>query len=260
MSWEEHIQDFCSHLKLERGLSENTIKSYRSDIEGFYKYLIENNPISTPADVCAKDIENYLKQSVDNGIKKRSQARKISSLKSFYKFINMSSSVSAENTDNPCSTIESPKMSRYLPNVLSVEEIDKIIGSIDLTSDLGYRNKAIIEMLYSCGLRVSELIEIKLSDLFFKEGFIRIIGKGNKQRLVPVNDIVIEAVNNYLPIRWDTLQAARSNRGKHNSSKEISGSWSETTINGVRAFVTDIPVENDSDYFHWCGCLHLSSG
>lgn len=224
MHWEDHIKDFCAHLRLERGLSENTIKSYKSDIEGFCTFLKQKHHIFNPDNVSKSDIESYLKETVDQGIKKRSQARKISSLKAFYKYITVSNaSTPSGQQDNPCAAIQSPKMSRYLPVVLSIEEIDKIIGTIDLTSEQGYRNKAIIEMLYSCGLRVSELIDLKLSDLFFKEGYIRVTGKGNKQRLVPVNEVAIESVNSYIPHRWNMLQTSHNNRGKHNSKKPVSG-------------------------------------
>lgn len=225
MHWEDHIKDFCAHLRLERGLSENTIKSYRSDIEGFCSFLKERHSIFNPDNVGKTHIESYLKETVDQGIKKRSQARKISSLKAFYKYITVSSSASsaANPQENPCTAIQSPKMSRYLPVVLSVEEIDTIIGSIDLTSEQGYRNKAILEMLYSCGLRVSELVDLKLSDLFFKEGYIRVVGKGNKQRLIPINEVAIETVNNYIPHRWNMLQSSQNNRGKHNGKKAVSG-------------------------------------
>lgn len=223
MNWEDYIKDFCAHLRLERGLSENTIKSYKSDIEGFCAFLTKDLSIKDPNSVGKSDIEKYLKETVDSGLNKRSQARKLSSIKAFYKFIGIMGDKCCQN--NPCSTIETPKMSRHLPTVLSTEEIDKIIGSIDLTQELGFRNKAILEILYSCGLRVSELIELKLSDLFFKENeqFIRVIGKGNKQRLIPINEVAIDTVNNYLPHRWNSLQGAQNDRGKHNSSKGISG-------------------------------------
>lgn len=223
MNWEDYIKDYCAHLRLERGLSDNTIKSYKSDIEGFCSFIATNHPHCSPTNITQQNIEEYLKETVDDGIKKRSQARKISSLKSFFKFITSLGATRENTKENPCSAIQTPKVSRYLPTVLSIEEIDSIIGSVDLSAEQGYRNMAIFEMLYSCGLRVSELIDLKLSDLFFKEGFIKVIGKGNKQRLVPVNEVAIERVNNYIPHRWTLLQSANTNRGKHNSGKSIGG-------------------------------------
>lgn len=215
MDWEILISDFTSYLRLERSLSENTITSYTSDLEHFREYL---NGIS-PVEVVSTDIEKFLKEEMDEGIKTRSQARRISALRSFYKYIELEKKgifweKGEKNWINPCESIETPKQNRHLPDVLSVEEVERILNSFDLSTPDGIRNRAIIEMLYGCGLRVSELVNLRVSDLFFKDNYIRVIGKGDKQRLIPVGEPAITAVEMYIPIRWEILQRANNNRGK----------------------------------------------
>ena len=195
MKWINAIKDFEHFLKIERGLSENTILSYRFDVSKLVNYLDENK-----INVSAKDIDKYLIQEFLFQISKtknsRTQSRIISGLRSFFDYLVFEN----YRLDNPMEQIETPKIGRKLPDTLSVKEIDRIITAIDLNNHLGYRNLTIIEMLYSCGLRVSELINLKLSDLFLEEDFIKVTGKGNKQRFVPIGLNTKKLIQSYLKI------------------------------------------------------------
>lgn len=188
--WKDILSDYRAYLRIERSLSPNTVTSYLSDI----RKLMHMYPDRRPEDLGSEDLSGFLATEAGNGISKRSQSRLVSSIKSFYGFMEMEGRL----RNNPAETIESPKISRHIPTVLSVEEIDRIISSVDLSSPEGHRNRAILEVLYSCGLRVSELVSLRISDLFFDESFIRVIGKGNKQRLVPIGEPAIRAVKLYL--------------------------------------------------------------
>jgi integrase/recombinase XerD len=220
LSWEEAIHDFCGYLKIERSLSRNTIAAYQSDLELLRAFLVCKYPdnvtlAGSPSEVTQDMLEEFLSEEYANGISKRSQARRISSIKAFYKYLEM---IADSEAVSPTSKIDTPKMSRYLPTVLSVEEVFAILDSVKLDTPEGVRNRAIIELLYSCGLRVSELVNLRRQDLFFKEQFIRVIGKGDKQRLVPIGEPAIEAINNYIPYRWTIVQnseAANMHGGKH---------------------------------------------
>lgn len=184
--------EFKLYLRLERSLSENTVKAYVSDISRFVSYLAEEG--ISPENAKDSDIDSYmLSLNAGNPVSKRTQARMLSSVRAFFKFMETEEMIDA----NPAENAVSPKLGVHLPVVLTVEEIDAIINAVDLTDPLGHRNRAIIETLYSCGLRVSELVNLKISDLFFKEGFIRVAGKGGKQRIVPVNESVVKAVALY---------------------------------------------------------------
>jgi len=195
MKWINAIKDFEHFLKIERGLSENTILNYRFDVSKLVNYLDENK-----INVSAKDIDKYLIQEFLFQISKtknsRTQSRIISGLRSFFDYLVFEN----YRLDNPMEQIETPKIGRKLPDTLSVKEIDRIIAAIDLNNYLGYRNLTIIEMLYSCGLRVSELINLKLSDLFIEEDFIKVSGKGNKQRFVPIGLNTKKLIQSYLKI------------------------------------------------------------
>lgn len=203
--FEKYLGLFRDYIRLERSLSDCTVSAYCSDLAEFAGFC-ESAGVASPHDVTSEHIDNYLSVKFSGGITKRSQARKISSLRAFYKFYAME--CGDREFVSPCEKTETPKLSRSLPAVLSVDEILQIIDSVDISATEGVRNRAILEMLYSCGLRVSELINLRLSDLFFSESFIRVVGKGNKQRLIPVGEPAVRAVNDYIPLRAEVLQRA----------------------------------------------------
>lgn len=188
MNWDHVVSDFRSYLRLERSMSENTINSYISDIRKLNDFV----PISET--LSSEDISEFIESQQNCGISKRSQARMVSAFRTFYKFLELEGHIKI----NPTDRIGTPKLSKYIPVVLSLDEVESIISAVDLSDPLGHRNKAILETLYSCGLRVSELVELKVSDLFFDESFIRVTGKGDKQRLVPVGEPAKEAILHYL--------------------------------------------------------------
>lgn len=185
------IQRFRYYLGIERAMSPNTVASYVSDVESFMEWLSGVDA----TDVSSDDLLSYFKERSFRS--KRSQARSLSSLKSFYGWLVTEGEIKV----NPCDKVEAPKLGRYLPDVLSVEEVEAIIDSVSLDSWNGVRDRAILEVLYGCGLRVSEAVGLKLSDLFFDEQFIRVTGKGDKQRLVPIGESAVDAVNAYLQLR-----------------------------------------------------------
>lgn len=189
------IKKYNTYLKLERGLSANSIEAYMQDLSKLYSF------ISTEGigfkDVTYEIIQQFLAGLYDIGIHPRSQARIISGIKSFYHFLILDDYI----TSDPTELLESPKIGLKLPEVLSVDEINSILDTIDLSTPEGHRNRAMLEMLYSCGLRVSELINLRFSDLYLKEGFIKVEGKGDKQRLVPISEIAIKEIQLYLPER-----------------------------------------------------------
>lgn len=195
------IKEFADYLRLERSLSKNTVLSYCSDLKMFAHFLEVNGKTSF-AEADSSDIDMFFAEKFSVRTSPRSQSRMLSTLKAFYKYLKIEDWV---DTD-PTKSVDSPKITRKLPDVLSVEEVDKVLSTCDCATYEGVRNRAILEMLYSCGLRVSELVNLHLSDIFFKEQFVRITGKGNKQRLVPIGDYAINAIKNYMPHRWQCLQ------------------------------------------------------
>lgn len=180
------------YLLLEKSLSTNTIEAYISDLQKFARFM-ESRDLKEK-EVALAHLEEFLGELHDNGLKARSMARIVSGIKSFFHFLVLDGYIS----DDPTLLLEAPKVGVKLPEVLSLEEIDSILQAIDVSTPEGARNYAIIETLYSCGLRVSELTGLKFSDLFFDEGFIRVQGKGSKQRLVPISDTAIRKIRNYL--------------------------------------------------------------
>ena len=202
--WRKVNTDYQNYLRLQRGLSQNTVVSYGLDIEKLIGYLEKYN-ITEPPDTIQVDTLRQFVYEVSKELNARSQARLISALKSFFKF--MISEKGRE--DFPMSLIDSPKIGVKLPDTLSLKEIDAMLASIDLSTDEGHRNKAIIETLYGCGLRVSELVSLRLSDLFFEEDFIRIMGKGSKQRLVPIESYTQKQINNYINNQRKQLKIAK---------------------------------------------------
>ncbi|GGA76440.1 tyrosine recombinase XerC [Flavobacterium palustre] len=181
MNWESYIKSYQSYLKIERGLSKNTVANYSFDIERLCLFLSENRIEISPLKIKEETLQQFV-YAISSQLNARSQARIISGLNSFFSYLIFED----YRNDNPMELIESPKIGRKLPDTLSVEEIDALIGAIDLSSNEGERNRAMLETLYGCGLRVSELVSLKISDLFFEEGFIKITGKGNKERFVPI--------------------------------------------------------------------------
>jgi len=193
MKWNHAISDFKDYLKIERGLSENSISSYENDLKKLKIFLNKNIKQISPLDVEADHIKEFV-YYISKEVKANSQSRIISGIRSFYDYLLFEKLIKT----NPLSNIESPKLHRKLPSTLSLDEINLMIKNIDKTKKESERNIAIIETLYGCGLRVSELIDLKISDLYFSEDFIKVTGKGNKQRLVPVNDINKRCINDYL--------------------------------------------------------------
>ena len=193
MNWEKLIKDYEYYLKLDKGLSLNSIQAYMNDIKHLRIFCYYYYPTLGPTDVSLEHLEKFLAYLSELEINARSQARIISGIKSFYNFLEINELIK----DNPTLLISTPRLNKKLPVVLSVEEIDALISAIDLSKPEGHRNKAIIETLYSCGLRVSELIELRMYNLFFDEGFIKVIGKGNKERIVPISQKAIKEINLY---------------------------------------------------------------
>lgn len=194
------LADYSFWLRVERAMSPNTVAAYCRDVEAFFQWLDGRDPLGVSSD----DIVGWLASRPL--VSKRSQARQLSSLRSFYSWAVMEETIS----DNPCDRVDSPKLGRYLPEVLSVEEVEDIIEGVDLSSAKGVRDRAALEILYGCGLRVSELVGLRLSDLFLKDEYVRVVGKGNKQRLVPLGDIAVEAVENWLAIRPEPSSSSAS--------------------------------------------------
>jgi len=192
VKWQQALQDYQHYLQIERGLSENSVENYRYDIVKFIQFLEEHEIEVSPVKTSAENIQAFIYE-VSKSMSARSQSRIISGLRSFFDYLVFED----YRPDNPLQLIESPKIGRKLPDTLSMEEIDLLIETIDLSHSQGERNRTILETLYSCGLRVSELIGLKISDLYFDEGFIRVSGKGDKQRLVPINPQTVKFINLY---------------------------------------------------------------
>ncbi|MCM0668462.1 site-specific tyrosine recombinase XerD [Flavobacterium tyrosinilyticum] len=192
MNWSRYIKDYQSYLRIERGLSKNTIENYGFDIERLCLFLETNQIDVSPIKISDETLQQFI-YSVAKEVNPRSQARMISGLKSFFNYLVFED----YRNDNPLELIEAPKTGRKLPDTLSLQEIDALIETIDLSTNEGERNRAMLETLYGCGLRVSELISLKISDLFFDEGFIKITGKGNKERFVPIGSLTQKYIDIY---------------------------------------------------------------
>jgi integrase/recombinase XerD len=205
MTWSDYISEYLSYLKLEKSLSENSIEAYKRDIKTLLSYLELKKLNISPAQVELTHLRQFIGWVNDLGMSARTQARVISGIKSFFKFLLIDEKINSD----PTALLEAPKIGRKLPEILSVKEIDDLIDAIDLSKPEGHRNKAIIETLYSCGLRVSELINLRLTDLFFDQGFIKVIGKGNKERLVPVSDKAIKEIEIYVSQYRNHIQIDR---------------------------------------------------
>lgn len=193
MKWKHALKDFQDYLKIERGLSENTIANYTLDVAKLIQFLELNEIQFSPIDIDESTIQKFIYE-IAKILNARSQTRIISGLKSFFSYLVFED----YRKDNPTELIEAPKIGRKLPDTLSTEEIDRLIAAIDFNKAEGERNKTILETLYGCGLRVSELVNLKLSDLFFDEGFIRVTGKGDKQRFVPIGSYTQKLIIQYI--------------------------------------------------------------
>ena len=196
MNWDSSFENFKNYLKLERGLSTNSIKSYEYDLNLFKKFIESNHISDTPVNCRKETIRNYLYNNLSNK-KSRSQARSISAIRSFFNYLIFEGYIKK----SPISDIELPRLEKKLPEVLTELEIEKLIKSFNIKENFGQRNRAIVEVLYGTGMRVSELVNLKLSNIFFKENIIKIIGKGNKERFVPLGRVASNEIREYLKIR-----------------------------------------------------------
>ena len=193
--YETTLLDFRGYLKLERSMSAHTIAGYSSDVQKYFDVLRKLG--TAPVDASVDDISRFLETLVEAGVTKRSQARAISSVKALYRFLD----AEGQLAENPCDKLAAPKINPYLPTVLSVDEVMAILDSVDLSKPQGHRDRCILEVLYSCGLRVSELVGLKISDVFLDEQFIRVFGKGSKQRLIPLGEPAVDAIRLYRQVR-----------------------------------------------------------
>ncbi len=191
--WKTNINDFKYYLLSEKSLSKNTVEAYQSDIEKLVVFIELYFPTKQASDLSIKDLQQFLKYIADFNFTETTQSRIISGIKHFFKFLILENYIQA----NPAELLETPRIKRKLPVVLAVEEIDLMLSFIDRSTAEGERNMAMLETMYSCGLRVSELTTLKISDTHFNDGFIKIIGKGDKQRMVPIGNSAIKLINNY---------------------------------------------------------------
>lgn len=191
--WEPYKKGYKAYLQLEKSLSDNSVEAYLRDIEKLTQYLQEKKNLKSPEDVDLKELQRFVKWVSELGMTATSQARIISGIRSFYKYCIL------ENISklDPTILLETPKLKRALPDTLSFEEIEKMIGAIDLSKPEGGRNKAILETMYSCGLRVSEVVNLRISNLYTDIGFVKVVGKGNKERLVPIGRSAVKYINVY---------------------------------------------------------------
>jgi integrase/recombinase XerD len=194
LNWKSHIKGFGSYLKLERSLSRNSVEAYLHDVTKLEQYLDYTSLNVNPGEMTLEMLQGFLKFLNELGLGARSQARIISGIRAFYKYLLLENLITADPTE----LIETPKLGRKLPRVLSINEIDRLVEAIDLSTPEGERNRTIIETLYSCGLRVSELVNLKISELHLAIGFVKVTGKGNKERLVPIGELASKLIMNYL--------------------------------------------------------------
>ena len=192
---DELLQDYHDYLLLERNLAENSIVSYSRDVQHLVEYAEMRE--KSYLELTYEELEGFLAYLSDLGLGQKSLRRTVSGVKSFYRFLELEEILE----DNPTETLEGPKVAEHLPEVLTVEEVDELIGAIDLDTPNGVRNAALIELLYSCGLRVSEACDLTFPSLFLEEKYIRVVGKGSKERLVPMSESAVERIMDYLPIR-----------------------------------------------------------
>lgn len=211
--WEKVRTDYARYIRVERRLSANTVAAYKRDMEEFSHFILRNYGV-LPEQVEPTMIERFMAWMYDKNRSSASQARRLSGIKSFYNFLLLSDKVEQLPTEH----VDTPRRERMLPDVLTVEEIDAMLATFDMTTSKGCRDSAMVEVLYSCGLRVSELISLRINDLFFGEGYIRIVGKGDKQRLVPIGNIARDKIQLYMEYRTPASRSEATlflnNRGK----------------------------------------------
>lgn len=236
MNWKSYIKSYQSYLRIERGLSKNTIDNYTFDIERLCLFLDENSISASPVNINEETIQLFI-YSVAKEVNARSQARIISGLKSFFTYMLFED----YRTDNPLELIETPRIGRKLPDTLSIVDIDRLIAAIDLSSNEGERNRAILETLYGCGLRVSELVSLKISDLFFDEGFIKITGKGNKQRFVPIGSFT----QNYIDIYKNAIRTHLNIQKGHEDTLFLNRRGRQLTRAMIFTIIKDLAVKID---------------
>ena len=205
MTWNEAIDSFRTYLILEKSLSTNSVEAYLNDIRKLAAYCEQRTPSLNPKEVSYDALNEHLSALKESGVTPRTQARSISSIKSFFKYLLYDGAIGL----NPANSLDAPKIGRSLPSVLSIEEIEAMINAVDMNKQEGQRNKAILETLYSCGLRVSELVNLKLSQINFRTGYIKIEGKGNKERIVPLGAKAKDEIRCYLKKDRDRMKKAR---------------------------------------------------
>jgi integrase/recombinase XerD len=236
MNWMSYIKSYQSYLRIERGLSKNTIDNYTFDIERLCFFLEEKSISVSPQKINEETIQLFI-YSVAKEVNARSQARIISGLKSFFTYLLFED----YRSDNPLELIETPRIGRKLPDTLSLIDIDRLIAAIDLSSNEGERNRAILETLYGCGLRVSELVSLKISDLFFEEGFIKITGKGNKQRFVPIGSFT----QNYIEIYKNSIRTHINIQKGHEDTLFMNRRGRQLTRAMIFTIIKDLAVKID---------------
>ncbi|MCU0365610.1 MAG: site-specific tyrosine recombinase XerD [Bacteroidales bacterium] len=195
--WITALRGYRSYLMIERSLSHNSVAAYLNDLRKLREFLSENKKERNPAGITYSDLSDFVASGAGSNNSARTQARLISGIRAFFRYLIIEGII----TEDPSTLLESPRVGMKLPEVLTTEEIDRIIAAIDLSLPEGHRNRAMIETMYSCGLRVSELVNMKLTDMHRSEGFVTVTGKGNKQRLVPIGSVALKEIDNYLETR-----------------------------------------------------------
>lgn len=236
MNWNSYIKSYQSYLRIERGLSKNTIDNYTFDIQRLC-FFLDNNSISVSPILINEETIQLFIYNVAKEVNARSQARIVSGLKSFFSYLLFED----YRTDNPLELIETPRIGRKLPDTLSIIDIDRLIAAVDLSTNEGERNRAILETLYGCGLRVSELVSLKISDLFFEEGFVKITGKGNKQRFVPIGSYT----QNYIEIYKNDVRTHLNIQKGHEDTLFLNRRGRQLTRAMIFTIIKDLAVKID---------------
>ncbi|WP_324721259.1 site-specific tyrosine recombinase XerD [Salinimicrobium sp. HB62] len=235
MNWKNSIKDYRDYLKIERGLAANTIENYSLDVEKLANWLETNEIKASPLSISEEEVQQFI-YDLAKKVNARSQSRIISGLRGFFNYLVFED----YRKTNPLELIDSPKIGRKLPDTLSTSEIDALIGAIDLSKPEGERNRAILETLYSCGLRVSELVDLRLSDLFFQEGFIKVTGKGSKSRFVPIADTTqkyIELYKEHVRIHQDIQKGHEDTLFLNRRGKKLTRAMIFTIIRQLAAAI-----------------------